>query len=84
MLGDTDNTVRKQIEAARDSKRDRSEQTLQEKTIELAHARRIKSKFLATMALQLSTPLNAIIGFCEALKDTINAVLAANQTGAVD
>ena len=84
MLGDTDSIVRKQVEAARDSERNRFKKTLHEQTIELAHASRMKSKFLATMSHELRTPLNAIIGFSEALNNAINASLAANQTGAVD
>jgi PAS domain S-box-containing protein len=66
--------------AARDvTERKRFERALEEKNIELVHANRMKSEFLATMSHELRTPLNAIIGFSEALKGGLMGKMSLTQ-----
>jgi len=54
------------------------------KNAELENANRHKTQFLATMSHELKTPLNAIIGFSEMLRDGLDGEVSPRQKDHLD
>src|SRR5260221_251401 len=81
-LHDRDRRLQGVCAAARDVTELRVfEKPLQQKTAELEDASRMKSECLANMSHERRTPLNAIIGFSEVLRDGLMGDLAEQQRG---
>lgn len=59
------------------------ERRVAERTIELTHANRAKSEFLATMSHELRTPLNSILGLSESLLERHRGPLTEKQEQAL-
>jgi PAS domain S-box-containing protein len=55
------------------------ERRIEERTIELLRATRLKDEFLANMSHELRTPLNAILGLAEALQEELLGSLNDRQ-----
>ena len=75
-----DITEQHEAELALAESRRQLEALLKERTTELKISNEARKIFLATMSHELHTPLNAIIGFAEALQENIYGKLQTGQT----
>ncbi len=75
LLIGTDNTARKHV----DTERNRLDQVLLEKNVELERANLAKSDFLSSMSHELRSPLNAILGFAQLMAIDATTITSAQQ-----
>ncbi|MDY6992615.1 MAG: ATP-binding protein [Pseudomonadota bacterium] len=72
-------TKRKHAEAALLAGQALLEQRIEERTLELTRAHRLKDEFLANMSHELRTPLNIILGIASSLKEQVYGSLNNQQ-----
>jgi PAS domain S-box-containing protein len=65
------------------TERQRTQQDMEQRNLELQQANAAKSDFMAQMSHELRTPLNAILGFSELMADKIMGELNEEQTRSI-
>lgn len=73
-------TTRAETEAALNG----AVETVRRKNLELKKADQAKTEFLATLSHELKTPLNAILGFSEMLRDGLDGEMTPRQQAHLD
>jgi len=72
-------TKRKHAEAALLAGQALLEQRIEERTLELTRAHRLKDEFLANMSHELRTPLNIVLGIASSLKEQVYGTVNDKQ-----